>query len=116
VWQEVIAKFPEMKRWVVHNKTIPVEILHLLSNDPAREVRFAIAMKNKLPPELMKLLARDSDAGVRLRIAFNKNAPQGVLEQLTDDTVEEISSKARERLASLRSTQERQCGTNHTLD
>ena len=102
VWQDVIVKFPEMKVWVVHNKTIPVEILHLLSNDPAREVRFAVAMKNILPPELMKLLARDSDAGVRLRIAFNKNAPQGVLEELTNDTVEEISSKARERLASLR--------------
>src|SRR5689334_1482095 len=64
VWQGVIAKFPEMKRWVVHNKTIPIEILHLLSEDPAPEVRAAIAMKNKLPSELMTTLARDRDEGV----------------------------------------------------
>lgn len=30
VWHEVIEKFPDHRRWVAHNKTVPVEILEML--------------------------------------------------------------------------------------
>src|SRR4051794_18187368 len=58
-WQEVIEQRPDMKKWVVHNKTVPIEILRQLAFDPDPVVRAAVATKNKLPADLMMLLADD---------------------------------------------------------
>jgi hypothetical protein len=99
VWQEVIEKFSEMKVWVVHNKTVPTEILGLLSSDPDPEVRAAVARKNKIPAELFFALARDSDERVRNSIIFNRNVGEAILEHLANDPVEWIASNARQRLA-----------------
>ena len=33
VWQEVIEKYPHMKKWVAYNKTVPNEILEILAED-----------------------------------------------------------------------------------
>jgi hypothetical protein len=56
VWRDIIARHAEMRPWVAHNKTIPLEILAILANDPSSDVRHMVAMKNKLSPELMLLL------------------------------------------------------------
>lgn len=98
VWLEIIRDFPGMKIWVVHNKTIPVEILQRLAGDPASDVRFAVATKNSLPEDLMVLLANDTEESVRERIAYNKNASRAALEHLANDPTERIASKARQRL------------------
>lgn len=98
VWMEIIRTFPDMKVWVVRNKTVPIEILALLASDPDSSVRSAVAMKNKLPQELMSLLAGDADESVRQRIAYNKNVDAVTLEKLSRDQSEMVSSSARERL------------------
>jgi hypothetical protein len=38
VWLEVIKKYPKMKPWVIHNKTIPHSILCLLADDEDTDV------------------------------------------------------------------------------
>lgn len=85
VWLDVINKFPEMKIWVAHNKTVPVEVLYLLAQDADPAVRLAVAMKNKLSDDLLLLLALDVDDGVRQRIACNKKTPNNILEILSRD-------------------------------
>ena len=34
-WLEVLNKFPELSFWVAQNKTVPLEILHVLADDGA---------------------------------------------------------------------------------
>ena len=99
---KVLRDFPEMKVWVVHNKTVPVEILRLLASDAAVEIRFQVATKNKLPTDLMELLANDSDESVRMRIAYNKNVAEKILEQLGGDPSPAVSAVARQRLLAMK--------------
>ncbi len=65
VWLEIVQAHPEMKEWVVNNKTVPISILTLLAEDHDPHVRFCVAMKRKCPPEVLEKLARDPDEPVR---------------------------------------------------
>jgi ethanolamine utilization microcompartment shell protein EutL len=98
VWLDVIRRFPEMKVWVAHNKTVPIEILLVLAGDHDSNVRAAVAMKNKLSEELFTVLAGDADGSVRQRIAYNKNTPVHILRRLSLDTCELIAAPARSRI------------------
>jgi hypothetical protein len=98
VWMDVIARYPEMRRWVAQNKTVPLRILEVLAVDPEPAVRFAVAMKNKLTQELFVTLAKDPDSSVRQRIAYNKNVPKHILHQLTCDESEIVATAANEQL------------------
>jgi hypothetical protein len=83
VWCKVLAEFPEMRRWVAHNKTVPTEILSLLARDA---------------PELIARLAEDEDATVRERVAYNRKTQAGVLQVLCSDGEEVVAVAARRRL------------------
>ena len=74
-----------MKFWVVHNKTVPLEILDALSIDADTRVRSAVAGKRKASPEILERLARDADEGVRHTVAWNAKTPEHVLRLLVDD-------------------------------
>lgn len=99
VWLEIIGKYPEMRIWVAHNKTVPIEILLVLARDPDADVRATVAMKNKLTADLLELLAQDSDDFVRQRIACNKNTPLALLMRLANDPSELVSKPAAIRVS-----------------
>ena len=98
VWLEVIQEYPEMRKWVAHNKTIPISILQILANDVDSAVRSMVARKRKLPADIIERLAQDSDASVRFAIACNKSTPRYVLEMLLNDDWENIVERAGKRL------------------
>jgi len=98
VWMDVINNYPQMKVWVIINKTVPLSILHILSDDPDNNVRAAIAAKRKLDNALFEKLARDEDESVRQRIACHKKAPIEILALLSTDTKRIVSDAAQERL------------------
>lgn len=98
VWREVIQRYPEMRTWVAHNKTVPLSILQVLSVDDDPRVRGSVAVKRKLSRGLFEQLARDADEGVRLAIIRNAKVPPDVLEQLAGDASEFVASAARDRL------------------
>ena len=104
VWQQVLDRFPGMKTWVAHNKTIPVEILEILARDSDARVRMFVAMKNNLPKHLFLLLADDEDSSVRQRIAYNKNAPLDIVLRLAENPANLV---APERIRSLKERTER---------
>jgi hypothetical protein len=87
-----------MREWVAHNKTIPIEILDILSNDTDERVRSMVASKRKLPEYLQMKLAIDTDSGVRHRIASNPKATKKVLEMLLDDEWSVIRELTYERI------------------
>jgi hypothetical protein len=98
VWDEVIAAHPDMKPWVVHNKTVPLELLRKLAHDPDPDVRWWVAMKRKLDTELFELLAADPDPQVRQRVACNAKVPHRLLLQLADDAESIVAEAAQRRL------------------
>ena len=99
VWMDVIRRFPEMKIWVVQNKTVPEDILELLATDPDDSVRVAVAMKRKLSGNLYRTLALDAADVVRERIAYNAKTPQDVLAVLANDMNDRIAQVAQDRIS-----------------
>ena len=98
VWLDVLSGHPDMKIWVVRNKTVPLSILRLLSDDPDGAVRYEVACKRKLDEALFEKLSHDRDASVRHGVAYNKKAPLRTLKLLSNDTEQLVSRAARERL------------------
>lgn len=95
VWKEVIEKYPEMRQWVAHNKTVPNSILAVLAGDSDPSVRHSVAMKRVLEFSLRERLASDPDDSVRLAIAMNKKTPLDVLRKLANDSWERITEVAK---------------------
>ena len=98
VWIDIIQHYPEMKIWVIRNKTIPLSILRLLSNDSDNHVRGEVAMKRKLDNELFEKLAHDEDEAVRAHIACNRKTPIEILILLSTDAKKIVRDAAQKRL------------------
>ncbi|WP_178128983.1 hypothetical protein [Pseudomonas sp. ANT_J12] len=97
VWREVISEYPDYRKWVAHNKTVPLEILEELCVFSS-DVRRFIASKRKLSLKLFELLSNDLDANVRVEIAANNKAPRTVLESLLMDADEDVVSAEKNNL------------------
>jgi len=98
VWMDVISKFPEMREWVAHNKTVPLNILEILARDTNESVRSTVASKRKLSPELFDLLSQDKSEAVRERIACNKKVPIHILRRLVNDPTMFVRETALKRI------------------
>ncbi len=99
VWYNIIASYPEVKKWVINNKTVPHSILEYLANDPDDDIRRWVARKRKANEELLLRLATDPSESVRLAVAFNQSTPRSVLDILVADAKSnEIALKAKERI------------------
>jgi hypothetical protein len=85
VWLEVIERFPEMRQWVAHNKTIPKEVYSALSKDEDENVRVILAMKRKCPVPVLQVLSEDRNESVRNAVARNKKTPSEILAKLAHD-------------------------------
>lgn len=83
-WKEIIAKYPELKEWVIYNKTVPIEILSQLSNDSNPDVRSEVARKRKINAEIFNRLKNDTDENVKLSLFYNN--------KLTDEQKNQIDS------------------------
>jgi hypothetical protein len=84
-WLDVIARFPDYRRWVAHNKTCPEQILRLLSTDESVDVRWTVAYRRSAPGDVLLELAHDEDESVRARVAQNPKTPNAALESLASD-------------------------------
>jgi hypothetical protein len=99
VWLEVIKKYPEFQKWVAHNKSIPNEIIELLSDSQNAQVRSTIANKRKTPAHILEKLSRDADEGVRLRVVYNAKVPTEILVSMLQDPWQRIVETATEKLS-----------------
>lgn len=95
VWREVIDRFPDHRRWVAHNKTVPLEILEELCKFDA-DTRYFVACKRKLSYTLFESLSKDADTNIRIAISVNKKTPMSILESLFGDVNEEVVCAARD--------------------
>lgn len=97
-WTEVIEKFPNYKQWVIHNKTVPVEILELLTLDSDPNVRSAVARKRKLTDKVFVTLSRDGDENVRYALMCNTNITIEKLKQIETSDSEWLTKQLKIRL------------------
>ena len=81
-WQEVIQKYPELKEWVIYNKTIPLEILNQLSKDSNSEIRSEVARKRKIDSEIFDRLKIDQDENVKLSLFYNRKLSEEQKDQI----------------------------------
>lgn len=98
VWRDVIDRYPDARKWVAQNKTVPLEILADLASDADPEVRRMVVMKRKLTPELLDQLAVDDDEAIRMRVAMHRNVSEDTLRRLCEDSWERIREIVAERL------------------
>lgn len=85
IWNEIIDKYPEYKEWVIHNKTIQVEILEKLAADPNPKVRIAVARKRKINAKIFDLLSADKSEEVRYALISDTNLSVGQLQKIKVD-------------------------------
>jgi hypothetical protein len=71
VWMDVIKSYPDFKFWVIHNKTIQIEILEILCTDKDPNVRSHVARKRKINDTIFNLLCVDPDENVRHSLMWN---------------------------------------------
>lgn len=71
VWLDIITNYPEFKTWVIHNKTVPVEILENLCTDEDSNIRSDVARKRKINVKIFKVLSIDLDENVRYALMCN---------------------------------------------
>lgn len=93
IWRDIIKKYPNHRKWVAHNKTVPIEILEELCKFDTG-VRQFVASKRKLTVELFEKLSNDPDSTVRIAIAANKKTPIGIIKKLLNDFDSDVASSA----------------------
>lgn len=76
VWVDLITNYPDYKVWVVHNKSIPIDILETLAKDEDAEVREAVARKRKINERIFNWLAVDTDENVKYALICNTKLPK----------------------------------------
>jgi hypothetical protein len=101
IWHDVIKKYPDMKVWVVRNKTVPLSILEILSHEEDVNIRHAVGMKRSCSQDIFQRLSKDPNESVRSSVVFNAKTPKIILEQLLNDECFEIAEKAKNRLEAL---------------
>lgn len=98
IWIEVIEKHPDYKEWVIHNKTVPIEILELLTFDDDPNVRSAVARKRKINDRIFMTLSRDKDENVRYALMCNTNLTIDKLKQIEIGESDWLDKQLRERI------------------
>jgi hypothetical protein len=102
VWLEVIERYPELRKWVAHNKTTSAEILQTLATDEDPVVRSAVAMRRSCPPDARVSLSMDRDERVRATVARNPKTSEELLRRMENDPSPFIRQLAADRLRSRR--------------
>ena len=99
-WNEVIEKYQDYKEWVIHNKTVPIEILERLSLDNDPKIRSAIARKRKINDKIFLTLSVDNDENVRYALMCNTNLTVDRLKQIktadSDWLVKQLNERIKE--------------------
>lgn len=98
---------PEVRRRLAARRDIRPEILYFLAEDPAADVRRAIAANAATPRQADMLLARDADAGVRGELARKialllPDVAGDRLSQIQRMTLDVLEALARDQAAQVR--------------
>jgi hypothetical protein len=97
-WIEVIEKYPDYKVWVIHNKTVPIEILERLTLDKDPKIRSAVARKRKIDDKIVLTLSKDNDENVRYALMCNTTLTIDKLKQIETADSDWLAEQLNERI------------------
>src|SRR5690606_13372932 len=97
-WFGVIEKYPDLKEWVAHNKTIPLEILENLATDEDEKVKCVVARKRKINQKIFDLLNSDKNEAVRHALICNTKLPIERKKQIKVDDSDWLKEELNERI------------------
>jgi hypothetical protein len=89
-WFELLRLYPAFKSEISLNKSLPDEILKMLSEDGDDNIRLTVAMKRRLPQQVFERLSTDENESVRLAISRNPKTPSYILSRMENDSWGEI--------------------------
>jgi len=98
VWRDVISKYPDYKKWVIHNKKVPLEILEFLAKDMDPEIRADVASKRKISESIFSALSKDPDENVRYTLAHNPKLSLEKLLKISNEGSTEFKKALEEKL------------------
>ncbi|WP_143020534.1 HEAT repeat domain-containing protein [Sinosporangium album] len=98
IWLELVTHHSEAHFWVAQNKTVPIEILRILTASSDWRARSMVAGKNKATPDMLEALAKDDHDAVRHVVAGHRNTPTSTLVILCRDTWKEVRRTAQDNL------------------
>ena len=82
VWQAVIDRYPDMRYWVAHNKTVPLEVLEQLAHDSELRVRWMVRQRRswtQAHPEDAERERRQRRQVQRLQVSREDRIPIDIL-------------------------------------
>ncbi|MEU8222521.1 hypothetical protein [Kribbella sp. NPDC048915] len=94
VWLEIVREHPDMRFWVAFNRTLPAEVVRLLSQDSDWRVRARIASRKDAPGDVLAALSADPHDAVAASVAGNPGTPDDALTRLTGHHWDQVRSKA----------------------
>ena len=97
-WTELIENHSEFKEWVIHNKTVPIEILETLTLDNDSKIRSAVARKRKINDKIFQTLSKDKDENVRYALLCNTNLAVDKLKLIETADSEWLTGQLNERI------------------
>jgi hypothetical protein len=97
-WREIINRYPQFRKTVALNITLPESIHRLLATDGDEDVRSTLADRRQLSPEVFEILAADVADSVRGRVCANQKTPEVLLVKLLDDPEPWIARMAQKKL------------------
>ena len=97
-WTELINNYPDYKQWVIHNKTVPIEILEVLTLDNDPNIRSLVARKRKINDKIFKALSTDKDENVRHSLIYNSGLTIEKLKQINTADSDWLAGQLRQRL------------------
>jgi hypothetical protein len=97
-WIDVISKYPHLKEWVIHNKTIQIEILEVLAQDTDPDIRGQVARKRKINEFIFKILSIDPDENVRYSLISNTKLSLEKLKEIKVDDSPWLTKALKEKL------------------
>lgn len=100
IWKDIIHKYPEYKSWVIHNKTIQLEILEYLATDSDPRIRGEVARKRKINDKIFDLLKNDSDENVRFALISNTKLPAEMIAQIKTEDSDWLKDQLAQKLKS----------------
>ncbi|MFI9547842.1 hypothetical protein ACIHAR_28615 [Streptomyces sp. NPDC052016] len=87
-----------MRFWVAFNRTIPVEVIRILSADSDWRVRDKVASRKDTPGDILEVLSRDTHEAVLSSVAGNPRTPVAALRVLSRHPWNQIREKSLRQL------------------
>ena len=97
VWLDIVARFPEARNALAHNKTTSEAVIRALYAVGDEDVRSSLARVRRTPPDLLLRMASDPSSMVAAVLSHHPKLPPEALAELLRHESDFVRDRAQER-------------------